>query len=116
MKKTPIKRVGRVGKANIKANKLIRAQAQGLGLSFCEINFKECLRTFPLAPAHRHKRHWYKGQAEKLADIRQWVIACQYCHDKIEHNTKLTEEVFKALRGPEDDTIDTDIVYETCSD
>lgn len=96
-----MKRVGKVGKANQDSRKIIASISESLGLSFCEIALKGCLLNWPLAPAHRHKRAWYKGDVAKLADIRQWVCACQYCHDKIEFNKELTEEVFMILRGQE---------------
>ena len=67
----------------------------------CEINFAGCLVTWALAPAHKNKRIWYKGNAELLADYDQWVVACQMCHDKIEHDRELTLKVFARLRPEE---------------
>jgi len=104
----PMRKVGKVGKANIAARKKIGELAEANKLTTCELGpvllsygINVCLYNFTLAPAHRHKRAWYKGDAEKLAAIEQWVCACVDCHDAIEHNAELTEAVFVKLRGKE---------------
>lgn len=104
----PIRRVGKIGKANMEARKLIAKRAEALKLSTCELGpvliqygINVCLYNFAMAPAHRHKRAWYKGDVEKLADQKQWVCACVSCHNAIEHNKDLTEAVFMSLRGEE---------------
>ncbi len=93
--------IGKHGKANRESRKVIAQIAQEKNLNHCEIGLDGCLRTWPLAPAHRHKRAWYKGDATLLADFRQWIAACQYCHDLIENNPELTEAIFMKLRGYE---------------
>jgi len=98
MKRSPIKKVGRVGQANIKARKMIATIAEEKGLTRCEIQLQGCTQTWPLAPAHLHKRAWYQGDAELLADYNQWVVACNTCHNTIEHNSELTKQVFERLR------------------
>lgn len=104
-----IRKVGKVGRANIQARQAIAVTAEAMKLKTCELGpvlarmgyETGCTKTWPLAPAHRHKRAWYKGDAEKLADVRQWVAACTNCHDCIEHNAELTSAVFYEIRGPE---------------
>ncbi len=101
MKRTPINKVGSTGKANKEARKLIGQKCEELGLNYCEIAFNKdvtCLHTWPLAPAHKHKRAWYKGDVELLSDYNEWVAACQVCHDHMEHDEELTLKVFKKLR------------------
>ena len=98
MRRTPLRKIGKVGRANLEARKRIAVIAQEKGLSRCEIDLHGCTRTWPLAPAHRHKRTWYKGDVELLSNFSEWVVACQTCHDAIEHNPTLTEEVFTRLR------------------
>jgi hypothetical protein len=98
-KPATLKKIGKVGKANIQSRKRIAEIAEEKNLTRCEIQFEGCTLTWPLAPAHRHKRAWYKGDAELLADYNQWVCACQNCHDKIEHDAELTEQVFEKLRA-----------------
>ncbi len=88
-----------MGLANKKARAEIALIAEEKGLNHCEIGFKEfCTKTWPLAPAHRHKRSWYKGNAKLLADFNQWICACQNCHAIIENDPELTEELFNKLR------------------
>lgn len=98
MKRTRLKAQGKVGRANTQARKLITEQCEELNLNYCEIALPNCLRTWPLAPAHRHKRAWYKGDVGKLSDYNEWVVACINCHNQIEHDAQLTEEVFNRLR------------------
>ena len=97
----PMNKIGKVGKANIKANKIIRAYSEKHNLESCELKFKGCLGKFTMANAHRHKRAFYKGDPELLSDPKQWVKACTPCHDRIEHNEALTKSEFSRLRGPE---------------
>ena len=101
LKRTPLNRIGKIGKANIEARKRIADIAEEKGLDYCEIRFEGCMGRIFLAPAHRNKRAWYKGDIELLSDYNQWVSACTPCHDKIEHDKKLTEKVFLKLRGEE---------------
>ena len=107
MKKSPLKRKtglrkkGKIGNANTKARKIIATIAEEKGLNYCELRFNNCTGYLYLAPAHRHKRNWYKGNVELLSDFKQWICACSPCHAIIEPNAKLTEEVFIRLRGKE---------------
>jgi len=113
MKRTPFKvrkpmnRCGKVGRANMEANRRIKVIAEQDELNYCELSrlgmkeFSDCLGKFTLASAHRHKRAFYKGDPELLSDKSQWVKACSICHNRIEHDKKLTEIVFAMLRGPE---------------
>src|ERR1700744_2351820 len=98
MKRTPLRKIGKIGRINIEAREKIAQVAQELGLNYCEIGLQGCLVTSYLAPAHRHKRSWYKGNLELLADYEQWVAACQNCHAKIEVEAELTERFFNKLR------------------
>ena len=99
MKRTPLRKVGRIGEANIEARKRIAEIARRNNLIACELVLDDgCLGYSYLAPAHRHKRSWYKGDVEKLSDYNEWVAACQSCHNTIENDPILTEEVFKKLR------------------
>lgn len=99
--KKNINKVGKVGKANKIARGMIADYAKKLNLTKCELNLEGCTKTWPVAPAHRHKRAFYKGDPVLLADPKQWVVACQCCHDQIEFNAELTEEMFMSLRGAE---------------
>lgn len=98
MKRTPLKRIGTIGRANIEARKMIAVICEEKNLNSCEIKLEGCLRGMYLAPAHKHKRAWYKGNVELLSDYKEWICACQNCHNKMEFNKELTEEIFKRLR------------------
>lgn len=98
MRRTPLRRVGKIGRANLKANQKIKE----LGLpDYCEMRLEGCLGNWPMTNAHRHKRSWYKGDVELLSDYKQVVRACTICHGKTEHDRELNDEVFDRLRGEE---------------
>lgn len=99
--RTPLKSVGRVGRANLASREIIAQTCEEKNITHCEIGLTGCMGTFGIAPAHRHPRTWYRGTVELLASFVQWVAACQYCHDKIDTNNKLKDEVFMRLRGKE---------------
>ena len=98
MKKTYLKRIGKIGKRNISANKKIKELFTEKRIYECEIGLENCLKNIFLQRVHRHKRSFYYSRPELLYDIKEVALGCQSCHDKIEHNPKLTEEVFKRLR------------------
>ncbi len=70
----------------------------------------ECSHYYPefLTNVHRHKRFWYLRHPELLFDFNQVVRGCVACHNLIEHNKELTEQVFLKLRGPEVLQMDND--------
>ena len=91
-------RLGKRGKANRQARELIAQYCESINLNRCEVRLPGCKIYMFLAPAHRHKRDWYNGDVELLADPKQWVCACVVCHDQMEVSRTLTEEVFTKLR------------------
>lgn len=102
MKRSPLNRVGKIGEANREARKKIAEIAAEKLINYCELQLGDtCLKWQYLAPAHRHKRSWYKGDVAKLADFKQWVASCVVCHDFIETKPIFTEELFMQLRGKE---------------
>lgn len=100
MKRTPLNRIGKIGRANITARARIAEISEARNLRHCEIGLEGCLGGLYLAPAHKHKRGWYHGDAELLADENEWVCACISCHLIIENDPALTEKVFSKLRPP----------------
>ncbi len=93
-----IRRVGKVGKANLEANQAIREYLEMHPINSCELMLDGCLGNMFLQVAHKHKRAWYKGDVTQLSNPNEWVCACTVCHNIIEHDLKLTESVFKRLR------------------
>lgn len=96
-----LRKIGKIGRANIQANKKLKELFLDKGTGYCEMRLEGCLMNWPLQFCHRHRRQWYKGDVKKLSDYKQVVIGCQNCHEKIDRNQELLEEVFKKLRGDE---------------
>ena len=99
MKKTKLNPLGKVGRANKEARDKIAEIARQHNLTSCEIKLEGCMGTFGVAPAHKHRRGWYKGDVEKLSDYNEWVVGCNYCHEKIDADQGLLEETFNRLRA-----------------
>ncbi|MCK6462853.1 MAG: hypothetical protein L6Q29_03500 [Candidatus Pacebacteria bacterium] len=99
MKRTPLRKIGKIGKVNIQANKRLKELFFIKGVRNCEIRLENCTLTWPLQYCHRHRRNWYKGDVEKLSDYKQVIIGCQNCHDAIDSNDELLKKVFQKLRG-----------------
>lgn len=95
MKRTPLRKVGKIGRANIEANRLIREQNPP---QYCEIRLDGCLGGMYLTIAHRRKRSYYRGNVELLSDPNEYVVGCVRCHNIIEHNQELTDKIFKKCR------------------
>lgn len=106
-----MKTIGKIGKRNIEANKILKWIYNDYGITNCELRFKDCLFNNFLTFAHRHKRDWYKSKEniKLLSDFNQTILACQSCHRKIEDNKKLSEEMFEKLRNKK-------CSYEKCED
>ena len=98
LKRTPLRRVGKQGIINREANQKLREIYEEKGITECEIRLPGCLINWTLAFAHRHKRDWYKTKKFGLDLFEETVLACTSCHNQIEHNKKLTDEVFNRLR------------------
>lgn len=71
---------------------------QKKGITQCELHLEGCWRYNTLSFAHRHKRRYYKG-TDMLWTFNQTILACIPCHQKIEYDSDLTEEIFEKLRG-----------------
>lgn len=98
MRRTPLKRIGKKGKENLRYKELLK----GLDLpQGCEVLLSGCLGRMYLTIAHRHKRSHYKT-AEELADPNQIIVMCVKCHDFLENRRDLNKMVFDKLRGNED--------------
>lgn len=77
----------------------LKKQFKEKGLVNCELKLNGCWYNNGLSFAHRHKRKEYWSRPGKLGDFNQVVLACAECHDQIENNEELTEELFIKLRG-----------------
>lgn len=103
MKRSPIRKVGKIGNINLDARRKIATQCYEMGLEYCELNFPGCMHNFGVAPAHRRPRIFYREDPDKLSDYKEWVVACQFCHERLDNRSKMTQkesdDVFKRLRG-----------------
>lgn len=102
MRKTLI-RQGKVSKNNALARARIAEIAEEKGLDRCELGLEGCLEYYTLAPAHRHRREFYRASVEALSDYNNWVILCVNCHEHMDDDENYKEEVFKKLRGQNGD-------------
>ena len=67
---------------------------------------ESCKAIFPLTPAHRHPRLYYRKRPEILWDWEQVIILCtggvkykEGCHTYFDVHKTEKEELFKRLRG-----------------
>lgn len=97
-----MKKIGKIGRMNIRANQKLKAIYQEKGIDRCEVRLPGCMEVFALSFAHWHKRIWYKEQkngSELLASYQETVLACPHCHARMESDKELTEEIFNRLRS-----------------
>lgn len=100
MKRSSLNKIGKRGKSNLEANKILNQLFSDLGPRGCEINREGC-ENFPLNFCHRHDRDWYKGNVELLSSFEQVIIGCQYCHEWMDNHKEERRKIFDQLRGEE---------------
>jgi len=84
---------------NAKANRKLKELFLKENNLTCEVRLDSKCWVSAVTFAHRHKRNWYKGKPEELLWSRdQVILACPYCHDKMERDKELTEQLFNKLR------------------
>lgn len=96
---------------NIQSNKDLDVIYKLMGLyGKCEVMVaKNCLRKekvssvntlLKMTYAHKYKRIYYKNKKnrQKLSSLNHTLSACIPCHQVLEYDKKLTEEMFKKLR------------------
>ena len=93
-----MKKIGKIGKRNIKANKILAERWEEKGVINCEIRLPGCLRNWLLQNVHRHKRWYYYDKPELLYADSEVIRGCQSCHSKLECDKELTEATFEKLR------------------
>jgi hypothetical protein len=98
MKKTPLKKVGKQGRANAKANREIAEMFAMNCIEYCEADFPHDCDGM-LTNAHRNKRSWYYTQPELLSDFNQVARLCVTAHQYLEHRREENEAFFIRIRG-----------------
>ena len=94
-------KIGKKGKAWIKARKRLKKEYSEKGITWCEIQLPGCMGNFALSFAHRYKRR--DPRCEHT--FEKTCLACAFCHNKTEYDRKLNEEVFNRLRGKDEHKI-----------
>lgn len=89
-----MKQIGKVGKINLEANKILKEKFLEYGITRCEVSG----RNWALSFAHKRKRIDYRGCPEKLSDINEVLLLTIPIHNLIENNWELTRKLFKCLR------------------
>lgn len=102
-----MKQIGKVGKANIAANKKLNKEYKSRGLFHCEIGaffkyqgvFADCWK-IRQSYCHRLDRIEYRGDMEDLGKFEETIGGCIHCHTIIDkpENAELKEKLFVALR------------------
>ena len=97
-----MRKIGKQGKINMKANKKIAELWEYHQINYCEARLVGCLGNWPLQNAHRKRRNEYYNEPEKLWDFNEVLRLCQNCHQEIDkrnpQSIALTEELFDRLR------------------
>lgn len=58
MKRSPLRKIGKIGDINLDARRKIATQCFEMGLEYCELNFPGCMHNFGVAPCHKERREW----------------------------------------------------------
>jgi len=97
-----MKRIGKIGKINIEANRILFQKFREAEIDYCELKFQGCLKNWLLQFCHKEKREWYRGKPELLSDLKHVILGCQNCHEILDNRAKTTKEksdnIFKGLR------------------
>jgi hypothetical protein len=67
-------------------------------VNYCEAALPGCTGFCKRTIAHRHKRRHYRT-VEELTDPKEVAVVGFYCHELMERDSKLTEQVFRRIRG-----------------
>jgi hypothetical protein len=103
MKRTPLNKIGKIGKRNIDAVRRLKWIFNDYGITRCELNFPGCTPDMFLAFCHKEKREWYRIVPKLLYSFKHVILGCQNCHDILDDRSKTTkeesDEIFNKLRG-----------------
>jgi len=89
-----MRRIGKRGKINAKANKKCKADLLARSIVRCEM----CGSGTMLSIAHKKKRRDYYSDPEGLSRWGEYLLLCQLCHQSIEFDKEKTKKVFERLR------------------
>ena len=94
-----MKKIGKIGKLNAKANRKLAELWMARDILWCEYPWPhDCKQGMGLHNAHKKKRVEYRSEPEKLWAYEEVVRVCQSAHDRMEKSRIHTREVFNELR------------------
>ena len=97
MRKSPLNKIGKIGRRNLNANKILKFIYTDRGITRCEI----CGDDFMLSWHHRHKREWYRKYPRLLCQFNQTLLLDIKCHNMLELDGNKHKKYFHELRGKE---------------
>ena len=98
----PIRKIGKIGKINIQANKILKQKYSLLiDLPACEIGKSFCWHVTH-GFAHRHSRVDYRNKTHMLSSFNQTLKACNPCHGWLDSHEIEKEELFLKKRGKDE--------------
>lgn len=105
LKRTPLRKIGKVGRANQMANQKIKQFCTDHNIQGCEVKLPGCTNIF-IFPAHLYSRHYLRSSPDLLSNPDQYVMACEYCHRQLDDNMTQEEKQIEfdrviASRGKE---------------
>ena len=102
-KRKSIRKIGKIGKRNIDANKELKKKYILLTyLPPCEIGKVGVCWHVTHGFAHRHSRVDYRAHPEMLSSVNQTLKACNPCHTWIDAHREEREELFLKKRGKDE--------------
>jgi predicted restriction endonuclease len=86
----------------MEANKIAREEIARICEEFLLERCELCGGTYGIAPAHKERRDYYRGDWRALSDYKNWICLCVICHERMDNRAKTTveqkNEIFKRLR------------------
>ena len=92
-----MRRIGKIGKINIEANRILKEKFEKSGIRKCEIGFEGCLKNWLLQFCHKENRVWYRRRPELLSDMSHVILGCASCHAILDDRSKTTKEKSDAI-------------------
>ena len=90
-----LNKIGKKGREWENARRKLKKIYYAKEITTCELMFEGCFASNFLSFAHRYKRR----DPRCKHTFEQTILACINCHNKIEYNKELTEQMFSILRG-----------------
>ena len=98
MRKSPLNKIGKIGRRNLNASKTLKYIFNDYGITRCEL----CGSDYALTFAHKERREWYRSAPSLLSDFKHAILLCQSCHSVLDDRSKTTEKeknnIFGRLR------------------